>query len=149
MNVFCPAFATTGIAADLLKGGRTVHSGFKIPLSAVETSVSSMKVSSFDSNKLHDACLIIIDEASMLSSQSLRIIDQLLKEIMNDVRPFGGKTLMLGGDFRHTSNIVLHGTAMDILEVCIKSSPLWRYVKKRSLISNMRNAKTLLLSPRK
>ena len=134
------AFATTGIAADLLKGGRTIHSGFKIPLSAVETSVSSMKIPSFDSNKLRDACLIIIDEASMLSSHSLRIIDKLLKEIMNDDRPFGGKTFMHGGDFRQTSNIVPHGTPTDILEVCIKSSPLWQYVKKRSLISNMRTA---------
>ena len=132
-------YATTGIAADLLKGGRTVHSGFKIPL---KTSVSSMKIPSIDSNKLHDAYLIIIDEASMLSSHSLRIIDQLLKEIMNDVRPFGGKTFMLGGDLRQTSNIVPHGTAMDILEVCIKSSPLWQHVKKRSLISNMRTGRT-------
>ena len=47
---------------------------------------------------------------------------------------------MLGGDFHQTSNIVPHGTAMDILEDCIKSSPLWRHVKKRSLISNMRTA---------
>ena len=59
---------------------------------------------------------------------------------MNDDRPFGGKTFMLGGDFRQTSNIVPHGTPTDILEVCIKSSPLWQYVKKRSLISNMRTA---------
>ena len=97
-----------------------------------------MKIPSIDSNTFHDTYLIIIDEATVLLSHSLRIIDQLLKEIMNDVRPSGGKTFMLGGDFRQTSNIVPHGTAMDILEVCIKSSPLWRHVKKRSLISNMR-----------
>ena len=38
------AFATTEIAADLLSGGRTAHNGFKIPLSANETSVSNIKI---------------------------------------------------------------------------------------------------------
>jgi len=28
------AFTTTGVTVDLLSGGRTAHSGFKIPLSA-------------------------------------------------------------------------------------------------------------------
>ena len=77
------AFATTGIAADLLTGGRTAHSGFKIPLSANETSVSNMKVPSVESNKLKEASMIIIDEVSMLSTHSLRVIDLLLREIMN------------------------------------------------------------------
>ena len=35
-------FATTGIAATLLKGGRTVHSGFKLPVTMLDNSVSSM-----------------------------------------------------------------------------------------------------------
>ena len=134
------AFATTGIAADLLKGGRTVHSGFKIPISAVETSVSSMKVPSYESAKLHEASLLIIDEASMLSSHSLRIIDKLLREVMNDTRPFGGKTLILGGDFRQTTNVVPRGSVTDILEVCIKNSQLWQHVKQYSLTDNMRTS---------
>jgi len=36
-------FATTGIAATLLKGGRTVHSGFKLPVPILDTSTSSMR----------------------------------------------------------------------------------------------------------
>lgn len=135
------AYATTGIAADLLRGGRTAHSGFKIPISAVETSASSMKVPSYESNKLREATLLIIDGASMLSSHSLCIIDRLLREeIMNDKRPFGGKTLLLGGDFRQITNVVPHGSVTDILEVCVKNSPLWQYVKQRSLVINMRTA---------
>lgn len=35
-------FATTGIASTLLKGGRTVHSGFKLPVPLLDTSVSSI-----------------------------------------------------------------------------------------------------------
>ena len=134
------AFATTGIAADLLTGGRTAHSGFKIPLSANETSVSNMKVPSVESNKLKEASMIIIDEVSMLSTHSLRVIDLLLREIMNDTRPFGGKVLILGGDFRQISNVVPRGSVTDIIELCVKNSPLWRHVKQRSLTTNMRSA---------
>ena len=139
-NKSVAAFATTGIAADLLKGGRTVHSGFKIPISEVETSVSNIKADSAEAAKLREAILIIIDEASMMSCHALRIIDTLLREIMNDVRPFGGKTIILGGDFRQTTNVVPRGSIAEILEVCVKSSPLWQYVKHRSLICNMRTA---------
>ena len=134
------AFATTGIAADLLASGRTAHSGFKIPLSANETSVSNMKIPSLASSKLKEASLLIIDEASMLSTHSLRVIDLLLREIMNDIRPFGGKLLILGGDFRQTTNVVPRGSVTDIIELCVKNSPLWRHVKQRSLITNMRSA---------
>jgi ATP-dependent DNA helicase PIF1 len=99
-----------------------------------------MKLNSPEAAKLKETVLIIIDEASMLSSHSLRIIDTLLREIMNDTRPFGGKTVVLGGDFRQTTNIVPRGSVTDILEVCIKNSPLWQHVKQRSLITNMRTA---------
>lgn len=36
-------FAKSGIAATLLKGGRTVHSEFKLPVAVLDTSVSSMR----------------------------------------------------------------------------------------------------------
>ena len=134
------AFATTGIAADLLKGGQTAHSGFKIPIVLNETSVSSMKTNSQNAKRIHNASLLIIDETSMLSIHSLRVIDQLLKEIMNNNRPFGGKVLILGGDFRQTANIVPHGTVTDIIEMCIKNSQLWSHVTRRSLITNMRSS---------
>ena len=37
------AFATTGIASLLLEGGRTVHSGLKLPLDVNESSVAGIK----------------------------------------------------------------------------------------------------------
>lgn len=97
-----------------------------------------MKIPSIDSNRLRDACVLIIDEVSMLSAHSLRIIDQLLKDIMHDIKPFGGKTVILGGDFRQIANVVPRGSVADIIDCSIKSSPLWCFVKTRSLIDNMR-----------
>lgn len=132
-------FATTGIAATLLKGGRTVHSGFKLPVPILDTSVSSMRLRSNDAQILREAALIIIDEATMLYKDGLRIIDRLLREIMGDERPFGGKVFLLGGDFRQTLPVVVRGTRNDIIENCIKSSPLWHQFRQLGLTANMRS----------
>src|SRR5258705_12974767 len=80
-------FATTGIAATLLRGGRTVHSGFKLPVPLLDTSVSSMKTTSPEAENLRQAVLIIIDEVTMLTKDGLRCIDALFHDVMNDNRP--------------------------------------------------------------
>ena len=36
--------------------------------------------------------------------------------------------------------MVPRGSVTDIIELCVKNSPLWRHVKQRSLITNMRSA---------
>ena len=38
------SYAITGIAADLLKNGRTAHSGFCLPVPILETTMPSMKI---------------------------------------------------------------------------------------------------------
>ena len=74
-----------------------------------------MKITSYELQHIHDASLIIIDEAYALSSNALHMIDQLLKEIMQNSHPFGGKVLLLGGDFRQTANVIPRGTNADII----------------------------------
>ena len=75
----------------------------------------------------------------MLSSNALRCIDLLLKEVMKGDQPFGGKVLLLSGDFRQTTNVVPRGSNADVIEACIKCSPLWRYIEVIRLSSNMRS----------
>jgi PIF1-like helicase len=72
-------FATTGIALALLKGGRTVHAGFKLPVPLTETSVSRMNSNSNDALCLKNSSLIIKDEISMLPNHGLRCVNLLLK----------------------------------------------------------------------
>ncbi|GBO34032.1 hypothetical protein AVEN_263275-1 [Araneus ventricosus] len=103
-------FATTGIAATLLKGGRTVHSGFKLPVPLLDTSVSSRRPTSPEADKLRQAVLIIIYEITMLTKDGLRCIDSLLRDLMNNDKPFGGKVIIIGGDFRQTLPGVPRGT---------------------------------------
>ena len=132
-------FATTGIAATLLKGGRTVHSGFKLPIPLNETSVSYIKHASREAENFRAASLIIIDEVTMLPKEGLRCIDAILRELLKVDKPFGGKVIVIGGDFRQTLPVVPHGSKVEIIETCIKSSPLWRHFRKVSLKTNMRS----------
>ena len=132
-------FATTGIAATLINGGRTVHSGFKLPVPLLDTSVSSMRLKSPEADVLRQTSIIIIDEITMLPKHGLRCIDKLLKEIMSSQQPFGGKVIVIGGDFRQTLPVVPRGTRTDVIESCIKSSTLWQKFIKLTLTTNMRS----------
>ena len=88
--------AWTGIAATLLIEGRTVHSTFQLPLELNETSTSNMTLNSKKAKILREADLIVWDEAPMAPIMALNTIDRLLRKIMNNDLPFGGKVIVLG-----------------------------------------------------
>ena len=100
------AVGTTGIAANLLHLGRTFHSRFKAPLSPNETSVLSIDAQSQLANLIREAKIIVIDEAPMLHKYLMEAMDRTLTDIMGIDEPFGGKTLILSGDFRQTLPVI-------------------------------------------
>jgi ATP-dependent DNA helicase PIF1 len=53
-------------------------------------------------------------------------------------RPFGGKVVVLGGDFRQILPVMAKGTRQDIIHAAINSSPLWRHCKVLRLTRNIR-----------
>ena len=133
------ACATTGMAALLLPNGRTAHSVFGLPLEPHETSVSNVTPLSQKGRKIKESSLIVIDEASMLSSRSLIIIDALLRDIMKKEIPFGGKCIVLGGDFRQVLPVVNRGSKFDIIAETIKRChDLWSHFSVKKLATNMR-----------
>jgi hypothetical protein len=131
--------ASTGIAANLLPNGRTYHSQYKLPIPILSNSVSNIKPSSRDADVIRKANLLIFDEVTMASSHTLNCINRLLKEIMSNDNPFGGKVLLLGGDFRQCLPIVPHANKAGILEQVIKESPLWNEFKILKLDTNVRS----------
>lgn len=133
------ATATTGIASLLIPEGRTAHSTFGIPLSLHESSTSSIKMQSQKASDLREAKLIIVDEVSMLSSHALTVIDRLLRDIMrtSDI-PFGGKCVLIAGDFRQVLPVVPRGTKVDILMATIKKNVLWQDFRSFKLTKNIR-----------
>lgn len=132
------ACAHTGIAAQLLPGGCTVHSTFSIRLKIDETTRSSLDVNSPRAQEIREASLIIWDEAPMSSGLMVKIVDEFLKDLMNDPRPFGGKVVVLGGDFRQVLPVVPNGGRPGQVLACIKNTSVWPYFKKHTLNINMR-----------
>jgi len=96
--------APTGIAA-LNIGGVTCHSFFGLPLSGVKEN-DQYKFPSKNLQALKSTKRIIIDEVSMLRSDYLDLIDLKLKHALKNSSPFGGKQVVLTGDFYQLESIV-------------------------------------------
>ncbi|XP_012829670.1 PREDICTED: uncharacterized protein LOC105950848 [Erythranthe guttata] len=92
--------ASRGIASLLLPGGRTTHSRFGLPIIMHESSTCSIKQQSPQAELLIEAKLIIWDEAPMMHRFCFESLDRTMRLILNSEKPFGGKVIVLGGDFR-------------------------------------------------
>ena len=95
------ATTTSGVVASIMPGGSTAHSYFKIPLTLQEGCCCSFTKQSGTAKLLQQAALIIWDKASMTKRQNVEALDNSLRDIMGRSNlPFGGKTVILGGDFK-------------------------------------------------
>ena len=108
-NMGIVACASTGIAALLLLNGKTAHRTFRIPENVNRTTPPKFSYEKDDSKKLREAKVIIIDEVSMLHRDVLHFIDRTLQDLQpRDERkqPFGGKIVVIGGDFKQLLPVV-------------------------------------------
>jgi len=138
------AVASSGIAALLIPGGRTAHSRFCIPLDVHETSSCTMTPDSDLAKLIAQARLIIWDEAPMLHKHCFEAVDRALRDVLRcynggrlDI-PFGGKVVVLGGDFRQILPVIPKGTRQEVVHATINSSYLWDYCEVHTLTTNMR-----------
>lgn len=134
----CMAMASSGIAACLLEGGRTAHSTFAIPLDANETSTCYFGPRSPIADAIRETSLIIWDEAPMASRFAIEAVDRTMRDALGDDRPFAGKIVLFGGDFRQILPVVVGGRRAQTVGRCLKRSPLWRNVVTLHLTINMR-----------
>ncbi|CAN1178192.1 ATP-dependent DNA helicase PIF1 [Linum perenne] len=56
----------------------------------------------------------------------------------SNYRPFGGKNVLLGGDFRQTLPVITEGSRSDCLNASLTRSPLWHKCRLLHLSHNMR-----------
>jgi hypothetical protein len=131
--------ASSGIAALLLNGGQTAHSTFKIPVEQLhqDSSCGIIKESRY-AEMLRIAKLLIWDEAGNQSRFALKAVDRSLQDIRNDKRPFGGMTVVFGGNFQQTLPIVPRGSHSEIVSHSLRCSPLWDFITILKLHQNMR-----------
>ncbi|CAN1310137.1 ATP-dependent DNA helicase PIF1 [Linum perenne] len=136
--------ASSGIAATLLPDGVTAHSRFKIPLEIDNLSTCTIKKGSDVAELLKSATLIVWDEAPMIHKLSFEAVDRTMCDIMNmplsgeNYVPFGGKVVLLGGDFRQTLPVVPNGSREDNINATLPRSYLWTFCTLLHLRINMR-----------
>ncbi|KAK1414443.1 hypothetical protein QVD17_30187 [Tagetes erecta] len=136
--------ASSGIASLLLTGGRTAHSRFILPLNLNEDSICNIMPGSDLANLLNKSSLIIWDEAPMVHRHGFEALDRTLKDILtsngykNPDLPFGGKTIVFGGDFRQILPVIPSGSRQDIVNASLSSSYIWDTCMVLKLTRNMR-----------
>ena len=74
----------------------------------------------------------------MAHKKSLEALDQCLKDLRENSKPFGSTLILLAGDFRQTLPIIPRSTPADEMNACLKNSNLWTHLKTLKLITNMR-----------
>ncbi|XP_022014481.1 uncharacterized protein LOC110913979 [Helianthus annuus] len=80
----------------------------------------------------------------MTHKHCFEALDQIMRDIVRSSnprmqkQPFGGKVVLLGGDFRQILPVIPKGTRSKIVNSSLNSSYLWQYCKVLKLTENMR-----------
>jgi len=90
--------ATTGLAATHL-GGTTIHAWSGIGVLNALPPRFHESLSKARRETIEKTDVLVIDEISMLHDYRLDMVDQILRKVRGDDRPFGGMQLILCGDF--------------------------------------------------
>src|ERR1700728_2214191 len=89
---------------------------------------------------IRETRLLIWDEAPMVNQAAFNCAHETCQRCMDDPLPFGGKPIVLSGDFRQTCPVVRNVSRARIVQSSIKSSPLWSNVNTYRLTMPIRNA---------
>ena len=153
--------ATSAFAAQLYPGGRTTHSTFKVsscpPHACVNVTLITHQIPVIDKNELllspieskhsraeliRQTAIIIWDEAPMANKAVFNCVHEVCCKCMSSNEPFGGKIIVLLGDFRQTCPVIRGGSKSEV-DASIKSSPLWQNFTTFLLCTPIRNASDL------
>jgi hypothetical protein len=74
-----------------------------------------------------------------MKRQGVEALDNSLRDIMDRPNlPFGGKTMVFGGDFRQVLLVVRRGSRAQIVGASLRMSYLWNSMRHLKLVRNMR-----------
>ena len=100
--------APTGVAA-INAGGVTIHSFFQLPLSPFVPGTTFKDRYDFGKEKrriIRSLDMLVIDEISMVRSDLLDAIDNVLRRYRDATQPFGGIQLLMIGDLHQLTPVV-------------------------------------------
>ena len=138
--------ATSAVAAGLMNKGTTAHSALKIPIPCYEDSTCHFSPESALGKKLMEYDVIVWDEVVMAHRHAIEAAERSLRDLMNNAFPFGGKVVVLSGDFRQILPVIPGGSRPQIVNACFKSSGLYSKCQMMQLTENMR-LRALLQDP--
>ncbi|GJT86218.1 DNA helicase [Tanacetum coccineum] len=88
---------------------------------------------------LAETHLIIWDESPMNDRRCFEALDRTLRDIMDTPNQlFGGKSIVLGGEFRQTLSVKKGASKLEIVASSIAELELWHHFKVGTLTKNMR-----------
>nr|XP_017256445.1 PREDICTED: uncharacterized protein LOC108226004 [Daucus carota subsp. sativus] len=122
--------ASSGIASLLMEGGRTAHSRFKIPIDVNEFSCCDIKQNTHLAELICNTALVIWDEAPMTNRFVFEAVDRTFRDIRSKINeesrllPFGGLTMVLGGDFRQILPVIPRKGRQEVVAASINKSKL-------------------------
>lgn len=106
--------ASSGIASCLLKNGCTFHSTFKAPLTVERNMTLNISHNSYLGRILTQSDFIIFKEAPMIQMYLLKALDRLVSDLFDaSVGTFGGKVVVLAGDFRQCLPVIRRAARAD------------------------------------
>ena len=122
--------ASTGIAATHLHG-MTIHAwsglGIKDSLNAYDLDAISTK--EYLVRRINNTKVLIIDEVSMLSAQTLSMVDVVCRTLRGTPEPFGGLQVVLVGDFFQLPPISKFANGLNSQAQFAYQSPSWKNLK--------------------
>ena len=74
---------------------------------------------------LRETSVIIWDEVPMQNHFDPETVDRSLRDIRNCDAPFGGITVVFGGDFQQILPVIPRGSREQIVLASLKRSALW------------------------
>ncbi|XP_019085556.1 PREDICTED: ATP-dependent DNA helicase PIF2-like [Camelina sativa] len=121
------------LSAALRKDGEIV-------LNVASSGIASLLLAGDLGKLVREASLIIWDEAPMMSKYCFESLDRSLKDVVENghSKPFGGKVVVFGGDFRQVLPVITGGSRTEIVMATLNSSYLWDHCKVLKLTKNMR-----------
>jgi hypothetical protein len=137
-NYLCLTSAFSGVAAQLLPNGVTIHRRFGMVPGMDPEQNCNVSAESAKAAVLRAAKVLVLDEVTMMSKVDLERIDRTMQFLMENKKPFGGKVVILSGDFRQI--LPVEPKPIDSINTCLKKSYLWTdgVIKPVSLTVNER-----------
>lgn len=112
----------------------TLHKRFGYP-------ICNIKLDSEETQIIKDAVIIIKDEASMEDNRSTKCLDDLLKALIENDLPFGGKLIISIADFCQILPVIPHGNQMQMVASTLKNRDIWKHFTVSYLQQNIKMEK--------